>query len=111
MAPESILLVLQLPIWQNDARASHVTSRATLIGWQHALPTTLVERPCRSVSHQAANRHDGCGSCVSTISTFLGDIARTESPLLGDLMLPLSRNLLKSRLTEEIGWSYQKSLL
>ena len=42
---------------------------------------------------------------------FLRGIARIESPLLGDLMLQPSRNSLKSRLIEEIGWSYQKSWL
>ena len=82
-----------------------------LIGWQPTLPASLVERPCQSVSHQAVDRHDGRGSCVSTISIILRGIARIESPLLGDLMLQLSRNLLKSRLTEGIGWSYQKPWL
>ena len=82
-----------------------------LIGWQHALPMSLMEKPCRSVSRQVVDRHDGRGSCVSTISIILRDIAHIESPLLGDLMLQLSRNLLKSRLTGEISWSYQKPWL
>ena len=68
-----------------------------------------MEGPCRSVSRQAVDRHDGCGSCVSTILIIPQGSAHIESPLLGDLMLQPSRNSLKSHLIEEIGWSYRKS--